>query len=174
MKQARRVFTLFFILLSAVACSSPPGPKTKDISSADGKLRITVPSAWEERKGLNDSADLQAAYLPSEMYVVVLSEPKEDFQDMTLAKHSELTREALMEGVKDPVVSGPFALQVDGHPAIQYEIRGAVNNVKIVYLHVTVDGAKYFHQILTWTIPSRFEANKPTLEGVIQRFKELS
>ncbi|MCC6271864.1 MAG: hypothetical protein IT572_00230 [Deltaproteobacteria bacterium] len=155
------------------ACSPQPGPKTKDIVSANGKLRITVPAAWQEKKGLNDSADLQAAYTPSEMYVVVLSEPKEDLQDMTLDQHSKLTREALLTGVKDPVVTGPFAVQVDGRPAVQYEIRGGVDHVKVVYLHVTVDGLKYYHQILAWTVPSRFEANKPTLEGVVQRFKEL-
>lgn len=161
------------LLLTGFACSKPPGPKTKDILSANGKLQITVPSAWVEKKGLNDSADLQAAYTPSEMYVIVLSEPKEDLQDMSLEAHSKLTREALLEGVKDPVVTGPFASQVDGRPAIQYEIRGGVDHVKVVYLHVTVDGRKYFHQILAWTVPSRLEANRPTLEGVIQRFKEL-
>lgn len=161
------------LLLGGFACSSQPGPKTKDILSANGKLRITVPSAWQEKKGLNDSADLQAAYTPSEMYVIVLSEPKEDLQEMTLEGHSKITREALLEGVKDPVVTGPFALQVDGRPAIQYEIRGGVDHIKVVYLHVTVDGQKFYHQILAWTVPSRFEANKPTLEGIIQRFKEL-
>lgn len=164
---------VILILFGPSACSREPGPRTKDIASVDGKLRITVPAGWVEKKGLNDSADLQAAYPRSEMYVVVLSEPKQDLHEMTLDQHSKLTREALLEGVKNPVVTGPFALQVNGRPAVQYEIRGAVDHVNVVYLHVTVDGVKYFHQILAWTVPSRFAANKATLEGVIQRFQEL-
>ncbi len=173
MRKKLPVLTLLFFLPVIVSCSSHPGPKTKDIVSANGKFRITVPGGWTEEKTLNDSADLQASYKLSEMYVVVLSEPKQDLHDMKLEDHSKLTREALMKGVQDAVVTGPKEMTVDGHPAVQYEIRGAVDHVNIVYLHTTVESPNYFHQILAWTVPSRFEQNQPTLQGVIDRFHEL-
>ncbi|MFO1464618.1 MAG: hypothetical protein U1F66_12660 [bacterium] len=170
----RKKLFLFLLLIgpSLLACSSQH-PKTKDLFSPDGKFRLTVPGGWTEEKDLHDSADIQAAHKPSQMYVIVLSETKEDLKDMTLEEHSKLTREGLMKGVQDPIVVGPKSLVVDGHPALQYEIRGSVEHVNIVYLHTTVDGGKYFHQILAWTVPSRFAQNQATLEEVTRRFHEM-
>lgn len=169
---SRNGFAFLLLALFLVACSQP-GPKTKDIVSANGRFRLTVPGGWEVEKDLNDAADLQASYRGSDMYIVVLSESKEDLHDMSLEGHSKLTRDALMKTVQDSTITGPFALTVDGHPAVQYEIRGAVNHVNVVYLHTTVESPKYFHQILAWTVPSRFDANKPTLEQVTEKFHEM-
>jgi len=168
----RRGLALLFLTLCLCACSHR-GPKTKDIISADGKFRITVPAGWDVEKDLNDAADLQASHRDSEMYIVVLSETKEDLHDMTLEGHSKLTREALLKTVQDSSISGPTSVTVDGHPAVQYEIRGAVNHVNVVYLHTTVESPKYFHQILAWTVPSRFALNKTTLEQVTEKFHEM-
>ncbi|MCE9625052.1 MAG: hypothetical protein K8R69_06310, partial [Deltaproteobacteria bacterium] len=166
MRSLSRSGFAFVLLTLLLAACSQPGPKTKDIVSANGKFRLTVPGGWDVEKDLNDAADLQASYRGSDMYIVVLSESKEDLHDMNLEGHSKLTRDALMKTVQDSTITGPAALTVDGHPAVQYEIRGAVNHVNVVYLHTTVESPKYFHQILAWTIPSRFDANKPTLEQV--------
>ena len=169
---SRYGFAFLFLTLSLAACSQS-GPKTKDIVSANGKFRITVPAGWDVEKDLNDAADLQASHRDSEMYIVVLSETKEDLHDMNLEGHSKLTREALLKTVQDSTISGPTSVTVDGHPAVQYEIRGAVNHVNVVYLHTTVESPKYFHQILAWTVPSRFALNKTTLEQVTEKFHEM-
>jgi hypothetical protein len=163
-------------LLCALTLACGPresGPATRKLISKDGHFEITVPGAWKEEKSLNDSADLQASHRPSEMYVVVLSEPKVDLDNMTLEGHSKLTRQALIDGVKNPQVSPPFAIKVGDMAAMQYEIRGSMDGVNIVYLHTTAESPNFFHQILAWTVPSRFEKNKDTLQKVVGMFREV-
>jgi len=164
--------SLMFCALAPACGPREKGPATRKLISANGRFEITVPGAWKEEKTLNDSADLQASHRPSEMYVVVLSEPKADLDGMTLEGHSKLTRQSLIDGVKDPQVSPAFAMKVGDLAALQYEIRGSLDHVKIVYLHTTAESPNYFHQILAWTVPSRFEKNKDTLQKIIALFRE--
>lgn len=173
--KSRWAFSFLICLLAlALACSPrQPGPATRKLLSADGRFEITVPGGWKEEKTLNDTADLQASHRPSEMYVVVLSEPKADLSGMTLDGHSKLTRQSLIDGVKDVQVSPGFAMKIGDMPALQYEIRGSLDHVNIVYLHTTAESPNYFHQILAWTVPSRFDTNKETLEKVIGNFREV-
>ncbi|HKY63611.1 MAG TPA: hypothetical protein VJR29_09345 [bacterium] len=164
---------LLLCLLTLGCGPREKGPATRKIVSADGHFEITVPGGWKEEKSLNDSADLQASHRPSEMYIVVLSEPKADLDEMTLEGHSKLTRQALIDGVKKPQLSPAFAMKVGDMAALQYEIRGSMDGVNIVYLHTTAESPNYFHQILAWTVPSRFEKNKETLQKVIAMFREV-
>ena len=62
---------------------------------------------------------------------------------------------------------------VDGNEAVQYEIQGTVDKIKVAYLHVTVEGKDHFHQVLAWTLLSMLEKNRPMLESVIDSFQEI-
>lgn len=174
--RSKRILGLSLLLcLLTLACGPrESGPATRKLVSKDNRFEITVPGGWKEEKTLNDSADLQASHRGSEMYVVVLSEPKVDLDNMTLDGHSKLTRQSLVDGVKNPEISPGFAMKIGDMAAIQYEIRGSLDNVKIVYLHTTAESPNYFHQILAWTVPSRFEQNKETLQKVIGNFREVA
>jgi hypothetical protein len=159
---------------------SPPGPK--DISqkrpgivlkSIDGQSQIILPGGWKEHKKLNDSAELQAANIAKNLYIVVITESKEDFDHLTLEEHSALTRDRLLESLMAYGVTGPLNLNIKGNPAVQFEIRGQAKNYNVVYLHTTVETAKNFYQILAWTSKSGFEKNRAELEQVIDSFLEV-
>src|SRR4051812_12164300 len=77
-----------------------------ELKSADGTLQLTVPGSWKVDK-LNDQAAIQASNRMGELYVVVLTEPKEDFTDMTLQKYSELTRSQQLKAMKNGTEEGP-------------------------------------------------------------------
>ncbi|MFN7140871.1 MAG: hypothetical protein ACK4UN_16165, partial [Limisphaerales bacterium] len=55
-----------------------------------------------------------------------------------------------------------------------YEVSGAMENVNIVYLHTTVEDEDYFHQILAWTLKSRFSKHKDELRDVVSSFKSTA
>ena len=65
--------------------------------------------------------------------------------------------------------SGQF--RIGGYPAVQYQLRGSVDKVKLVYFHTTVEGPNSFHQIVAWTLPSRLTKNEPVLQGVIRSLR---
>lgn len=146
------------------------------ITSPDGLTRMNLPAGWKHEKEheLHDQADLQASNRASEMYVIVMSENKEDLRDMTIDKHSQSTRSALIEKLESPEVSDPKPVTVGGLKGVQYEIRGGVENLNIVYLHTTVESPTHFHQILAWTLKSRFDNNRATLDAVTHSLKEVA
>lgn len=170
---------------SDTASPAPPDTGTSDNSpepqaaaqnvlvGSDGVSQITLPDGWVEDRELHDSAEIQASKRADEMYVIVLSENKADFQDLTLEQHSEITRGLLLQSLTDAEVTGPTAVtSVQGNPTLQYQIRGAIDGINVVYLHTTVETPDSYHQILAWTLPSQFEANDPQLQEIIQSFRE--
>ena len=64
-------------------------------------------------------------------------------------------------------------MTVNGRPALQYEIRATIDKIKVVYLHTTVDGKDFFHQVIGWTRPSSLEKNRPILDSILNSLKEI-
>ncbi|MBM3156433.1 MAG: hypothetical protein FJ004_04020 [Chloroflexi bacterium] len=124
---------------------------------------------------LNDEADIQVANTKKEAYVIVLSEFKMDFSDdITVEVHSDITRQILLDSLENVIISDePVELQINGRRALQYEISGRVEGINVVYLHTTVDGEEGFHQIIAWTLPSKYDKNKPLLDSVVNSFREI-
>lgn len=161
---------LVFAALSVAAVAQTPD---KVIAASDKRSQIRVPASWDSLK-LNDAAEIQVGNESEEAYLIVLNELKEDLYGWNLDKHSRVTLGKLLAGLSFPVVTGPKSLTVDGHPALQYEIRGASEGHNIVYLHTTVDGGTMFSQILAWTIPSKADTVKPQLVKAIATFHEIT
>jgi hypothetical protein len=162
-----------FIGITAVALAVPLVAQQEKVVPASDKLtQISVPADWEVLE-LNDAAELQVGNPKSEAYLIVLNELKDDMYGWNLEKHSRVTLGNLVAGLAFPVITGPKTLKIGDSPAIQYEIRGAAENRNVVYLHTTVDGPKYFSQILAWTLPSRADAVKPQLLKAINTFREV-
>jgi len=143
------------------------------VTSEDKLLQVTVPEGWQKQTDLHQEAEIQTGNPKKDLFLIVLSEAKMDFDNITYEDHSKLTREPLLKNlINAKLESGPKILTINGLPAVQYEISGSVDKIKIRYIHTTVDGAKQFHQILAWTLPSNFEKYHVELEAVVASFKE--
>ncbi|HJZ69589.1 MAG TPA: hypothetical protein VKF81_15800 [Blastocatellia bacterium] len=150
------------------------GQARQVIISSDGQYQIQVPTGWKQTTNLHEKAGLQAEDRLHEMYIIVLSESKSDFEDMNLDKHSQITSEQLINNLSSTETSTPTRLVINGNPALQYVVSGTISNVKVTYLHTTVETAKSFNQVLAWTLRSRFEQNRAALQNVAQSFKEAA
>lgn len=145
----------------------------KVVTSTDGVSQLSIPANWIVDNELKKDAELQVSDRAEEMYVIVLSESKTDFPaNVTLDNHAELTRGIVVGNLTSPQSTAPVKMTINGRQAVQNEIRGTMNSVNLVYLHTTVETPKYFHQIVAWTLPSRYDKNRPRLQEVIQSFKE--
>lgn len=165
----RKLLPLLFILTLAPALHADDPPKV--IVASDEKTEITVPAAWDVME-LNDAAEIQAGSKKDEAYLIVLNELKDDLAGWNLEKHSRVTLGRLLGNVAYPTITGPKSLTINNSPAVQYEIRGAVDDLNLIYIHTTIDGPKYFSQILAWTLPSKSDAVRPQLLQAITTFKE--
>ena len=110
--------------------------------------------------------------LAREAYCTILSESKMDFdEDVDLEQFSQIASGILVNSLENPKVEGPYNLNIVDYPAVKYEILGSINNTRIRYWHVSVDLGSYYHQVLLWSLPSRFEKNQPDFEEVLRSFR---
>ena len=143
----------------------------KEISSEDGKTKVTVSGMWAKIPELTKEATLQVGYKGKKMYLIVLSDAKSDFQNLTLEKHHQLTRDRMLQKMKNASASEPVPLTIDGHSAMQDELSGTKDGTNVVFLHTTVDDGDHFQQILAWTLKSRWEQQNEPLREIIRTFR---
>jgi hypothetical protein len=145
----------------------------KIIKSRDRKVQVQVPASWREEKSLNEDAMLQASNRLSEVYVVIIGESKKDFSgQMSLNDFTQLVQSGIVEQLKNPEVTKFTPINVSSYQARQFEASGEIEKINVKYLYATVETPGSFYQVITWTLPSRYERNKPILEKVINSFKE--
>jgi hypothetical protein len=170
----RRVLLLCVALSGCQKIGEALTPQPKTLKSADGTLELTVPGSWNKDTELHKQAAIQASNRMGELYVIVLSETKEDLADMDLAKFSELTRGSQLKAMKNAAEEGPVNRTINGMKAIEYVLKGSVENANIMMKHIAVDGPKHYHQVIVWTLKSKWETEKATLDAVVDSLKETS
>lgn len=143
----------------------------KEISSDDGKLKVTTSGFWVKRSDLNEQASLQAAYKDKELYVIVITDAKADLDNFTMEKHHQLTRDRMLKKMKNSSATEPLPLTIDGHPALQDELTGTEDHINLVFLHTTVDDGDHFQQILAWTLKSRWGDQNQLLRKITGSFR---
>lgn len=149
--------------------------KTKIVKSTDGFSQITVPESWSETTTLNEAAVIQVANAAAEKYLIVISEPKEDFsENTTVDDYYNIILENFKTGLENANLHPPVKTTVNGKKALQFEVQGEVNKIKAAYIVTIVETDKNFHQIMSWTLQSRYEKNKAELLDVVSSFKEVS
>src|SRR5213596_1025033 len=62
----------------------------KEIASDDGKIKVIAPSLWVKMPGLNKQAALQVSDKSKQMYLIVFSDAKTNFPNLTLEKHHQI------------------------------------------------------------------------------------
>jgi len=138
-------------------------------------VAITVPAEWEKAGNLlRDSADIYASYPLQAMYASVLSESSDVLDQFSLEDNADNYRWLIAEELSTyDGATKTEVNQINGDPAVQYEIRGRVDGVPVVYLHTTIEGAGRFYQVVGWTTAERYEENKAGLQEVIRSFEVI-
>ena len=142
------------------------------IRSTDGQIQISAPPTWKSSTELNDKAELQASDTSKQMYLIVLTDNKRDYTDMDLDRHSRATLDVLTKAMTSSNKTGPTSLTIDGNPAVQYEVRGEIKSLNVVYLHTTVETPSHYQQIVAWTLQTTYDERERSLKNIIESFKE--
>jgi len=143
----------------------------KEIASDNGKIKVTAPGTWTKLPELNKQASLQVGNKSKEVYLIVITDAKADLDNYSLEKHHQLTRDRMLQKLKNASATEPVSLTIDGHPALQDELTGTEKGTNVVFLHTTVDDGDHFQQILAWTLKSRLQKQNQLLREVISSFR---
>ena len=163
----KRVSVLLVLL---AACSKPPYV----VRSTDGGFQVTVPGHWKPRADLHASAEIKMCNPFREQYLIALIVTKFETGRMTIQQHSDATRASIRAAASNFSETGPVALTINGYQAVQYEMRGRVNNIDVVYIHTTIETENHFSQLLAWSLGSKWSANEAVLREVVTSFKKTS
>ncbi len=143
------------------------------LENTDTGARITVPPQWRVSNQLRRDADIYATYPAQELYASVVSEDKADLSQFGLEDNAEQYRWLIERQLSDYETSVRTGVeQINGDPAVQYEIRGQVDGTPVVYLHTTVQGDDSYYQVVGWTSRDRYADNKEVLQGIVESFED--
>ena len=94
---------------------------------------VTVTAMWTKMPELNKRASLQVGYESKEMYLIAITDAKTDVPDLTVETHHKLTRDRMLQKMKNASATQPLSLTIDGHPALQDEISGTEKGTNVVF-----------------------------------------
>jgi len=163
---------MIVVFVGILACDLLPG-EPKKVEFLDQSFAVEMPASWSLRSDLNDVADLQMGNPFKEAYAIVISENKMDFDEMTLQDHSDLTRSMIGNNLKNYHESDPEVLEIGGNQALRYLLTGSVDGLNIIYWHITIETQNHYHQMLMWSLKSKFAQNQDDFESVLQSFEEI-
>lgn len=161
---------LILLGIAGVLLSPEPGEEalTKTVVSDDARLSMRVPSSWVETDRLVKGASLQAEHEFEELYVVVVMNEAMDLDpSLGLQGFARLTREGMLDSLENGRVnSGPVNLTIGGRHAVQVELEGAADGVRIVYVHTSIEVPEGFVEVIAWTLPSLVDETRPLLVSI--------
>ena len=167
-----RLTLVILVLLGFIACDLLPS-QPKRVEFLDQSFAVTMPASWSLRSDLNQVADLQMGNPLKEAYTIIISENKMDFDDIKLEEHSDITRSMIRQGLKNYHESDPEVIDIGGNRALRYRLTGSVDGLNIVYWHVTIETENHYHQMLLWSLKSKFAKNEADFDSVIQSFEAI-
>ena len=164
------IVLLFSVVAGCKQLQSLASPTV--LKSPDGKFELTVPGGWREHPSLNEKAAIRAANPIEELYVIVLTDAKADFnEEMTLDEFTSMTRTSLISNLVAAEATGPVPVTINGNSGRAYEVQGVIKGVKLAYRIATVETPDHYHQVISWTLQSRKDKNEPILQKVIDSFR---
>jgi hypothetical protein len=155
----------------------PPKPSSvllDPFNARDGRSQIRPAVGWTELPELHAEASIEWGNKAAEEYLIVISEPRANFDSsLNVDKFADIHITRMRGIITNMEVKGPKRLTLNGNSALQYEVLGSVDFVRIGYLINYVEGKKSFHQVLTWTLIAQFEDKKGKFATVMDSFREL-
>lgn len=132
---------------------------------------LDLPAGWRAGKELNESAGIEAVDLRHSRYAMVISESREDFVgNFDLDDYAVGVRDSLTSDLRHLRVTGPDRLKVDGYPAVQFEIDGVHDDVRLRFLFTVVLGRRAVHQVVGWSPRSAYR--RKAFDEVLRGFRE--
>jgi hypothetical protein len=172
--------TLLLLVLVAFSCDVKEEFKTITISD---KYSLDIPDSFVKADNLNDEASLQYQNALKEFYVIVMSEPKEDFDNAIALYQVDMTPDLdgyykaiqlnLKNAIKNIKIFNEKNTEINGRKAKIFSITGNVEGYDIFYRYAIVQGKKDYYQIMLWTEKKNGNSYLSAMDRSIHSFKEL-
>jgi hypothetical protein len=137
-----------------------------------GFAQLQLPVGWRRAQALNEQAAVQISDAARQRFAVVISEAREDFDPtVDLSDHAARSLTQLSDSLRVLAINGPTERLVGGFRAVQFEVEGYDQGVRLVYLHTTIEGRRAIHQVLEWSTRSTYD--RAVFDLLLDGFEEL-
>jgi hypothetical protein len=165
------------VVVAVVVCGFVAGVSSAAVEVADhsGHAKVSLPDGWEKSGVAQTPGTTIGTNAQIEGYVELISESKEDIADANIAEYAEhvLKLEESQGKLTDRQVSEARKLEVNGMPAVQYEVRGTLNKLKFVYLKTFVETPHRWNQVMCWTFPSHWNDCQADFKSIYESLREI-
>jgi len=145
----------------------------QEVFADDGTSRVEVPASWRHYPEMNDIASIEYLNGQREEYFIVISEPKADFTaNMDVYSYNDLLMENYRAALENLQIKYLGEMRINNMPGLKHELRGELDNTRLVYLMVALEGKTHYHQLAFWTRATRWERSKEVFEEVLATFVE--
>ncbi|MTG99353.1 MULTISPECIES: hypothetical protein [Myroides] len=174
------VFILAFIIVS---CNN--ATTTKEVSY-ENEFTVTVPSMMREGIDLNEEADLQLSNGFNELYLIVLSESKQDFDSLVESELRDendtrsnfewlvdITKSSVLDSCDLVYKEGSMKDSIINGIEMKYtSIEAKVVGIDILYHYAWYNSRNKYYQILSWTLLSKKDKYNDVVRDMTLSFKE--
>ncbi len=149
------------------------GMKNVRADSASGAhYSLEVPPDMEPTYFNNDNAAFQFTSEKSGYSMMVIDDSKERIASFGLDYDLETYMKIATRTLDSAGLYVNSTIDVNGGKALQATVQGKRDGVATTFILTCVETQAFYYQLVCWSPNDKFEANKPTLEGLINSFKE--
>jgi len=184
---------LLALFVSVASCKDSNNKKERAVTgmdthhtvSIDGNYRLDLPKFMTGATGLNEEASLQYQSLLKEAYLLVIDEPKADFEEVyrvleqyddelsVLQNYRDARLQILSRTTEINNKSEPQSLRINGLDAETVELDAIVNGMdnEISYFLTFVEGEDNVYMIMAWTLKDKKIEHKKTFKTIAESFE---
>lgn len=149
-----------------------PAANLTTISARDGSCEIKVPSHMSEANDLNTQAILQASNPKREIYVMVIDDSTKDFsKSTTIDKYATMLQDDVKKRLQDAEFSSVSSSTIGDLDSREFDATGGMGAVQGKFKYAIVKTDDNFYQIISWTLPTKYDENKAEMEAIVKSFK---
>lgn len=146
------------------------------VKSADGNVTIFVPSGWNtEDTQLYPGSIIGVADNTNKIYLVITEKTKTSVKaNSTINDYLNQAKSAFSTAITSPVWGQPSDITIGGCKGLALRLTGTrkSNGTDTVYFVNILESKNYYYDVAGYTLTASESANKPTIDKIINSFRE--
>lgn len=172
---------LFLFLTATMLVSCNNGTQTVKV---DGKYSIELPKYLEKTSDINPEASLQYQNVVKQFFVIVIDEPKTEFENALqehslydmysndLEGYSKLITDSMDKSIKLKKKPEFENTTINGKTARLLSFEGLNSGYPVYWKLAFVEGNSHYYQIMVWTKAESKDKYEKEMTAIINSFKE--
>jgi hypothetical protein len=149
--------------------------KTKPVqvaSSNGSKYALEVPAGMESEYFGNDNASFQFRNAQENYSMMVIDDSKEKIASFGLDYDLDTYMKIATRSLDSAGMYVNSSVEVNGVKALQATVQGKRDGAATTFILTCIETPSYYYQLVGWTPSEKFEVNRPTLEAIVNSFRE--